>query len=147
MSEKPKRKPKEFGKASVDFVAPLSLADCVLRIRDMKSLPTGFMKPGFDPSYEKAERGIYSFKIKCTHYDSRSHQEISNVTLEGYLQKIDVASTIVVAKTHVSIMAKIGMGVMAIFVWPISLLYLGTIWADNRALTTLIHRVMSDDLL
>ncbi len=153
--------------ALVEFVAPYPLPDCVLRIRDTKSLDTGFMSPGYDPSYEKVEPGVYRFKIRRTWYDQRYRRQTSMIALEGYLKGIDATSTVVIAKTRISLTSVLVTGLIALllamsaFVPPqksgniifligggiILLVYWLMIWWDRRSLVRLIHRAMSDDLI
>jgi hypothetical protein len=170
--EKAKHQPGEPEKkkeqtAPVEFVAPYPLKDCVLRIRDTKSLDTAFMSPGFEPSYENVEPGVYRFRIRRTWYDRSHRQQGSMVELEGYLKGIDETSTVVIAKTHVSMSSLLMTGLLvammaiAAFIPPqksgsiifliggavVLLAYWGLIWWDRRTLLHLIHRAMSDDLL
>src|ERR1041385_2173078 len=108
--EQPKKKEQT---APIEFVAPYALPDCLYRIRDTKALQDSFMSPGFDPSYEKVEAGVYRFKIKRTWYDTRSRRYSAMVELDGYLKGIDETSTVVIAKTRISRMATIVMLVLA----------------------------------
>ena len=169
--EKPKRKPKDERKAKeptaqIEFVAPYPLPDCLLRIRDTKSLDTGFMSPGIDPSFEKIEAGVYRFKIRRTWYDTRYRRHYSYVELDGYLKGLDETSTVVIAKTRISWMTLLLitlLGILFLFAafsagfraggW-IFLIGAGVmvgvfgvmIYFDRRTLIRLIYRVLSDDL-
>lgn len=160
--EQPKKKDRE---AQVEFVAPYSLHDCMLRIRDTKSLDTGFMSPGIDPSFDKTSPGVYHFKIRRTWYDTRYRRHSAMVELRGYLKAIDETSTVVIAETHVSmltlivVVVLIGLmvasgvfapkspdGLFFVVVAPVILgLYgLWILW-DRRTLIRVIHRALSDE--
>lgn len=162
VAEQPKKKDKT---AQVEFVAPYPVQDCLLRIRDTKSLDTGFMSPGIDPSFEKTAPGIYHFKIRRTWYDYRYRRHSAMVELRGYLKGIDETSTVVIAETHVSmvtlivVVALIGLmvasGVFApktadavfFMVIAVVMLVLYGLWIlwDRRTLVRVIHRALSDE--
>ncbi len=159
MSEKPKKR----GESPVDFVAPYPIDNCLRRIRDTKLLGIDFMT-----SYEKVESGDCHFKIRRTWYDKRGWLQASDVMLEGYLKEIDETSTMVIAKTHLSMTMPIIIIIITLVLFMvlyvnappdsplefisfigaalILLPYGGMIWSHKRSLISLIYHAMSDDL-
>jgi hypothetical protein len=168
--DKAKRMPDATGKkkertAPIEFVAPYSLPDCLYRIRDTKSLDTGFISPGIDPSFEKVESGVYRIKIRRTWYDNRYRRHYSMVELNGYLKGIDETSTAVIADVRTSLRAILVMvalvalviieGLMipkaqsaiVFLVFGAIILVIYGLWLvwDRRTLKYVLHHAMSDE--
>lgn len=168
--QKPKGKPPESGKkkeatAPIEFVVPYDLKDCVLRVRDTRAMHESSLVPGFEPSFEHVEPGVYRFLIKRTWYDYRSRRFSALVELHGYLKALDDGSTVVIATPRLRwpglLMMAFIIGLLAAafyfeqgrpsglaFLIPVGLIllvYIITAFFDRRALIRRLYRAMSDD--
>jgi hypothetical protein len=167
--EKPKGKPLEPGRkketaAPIEFVVPYDLKDCVLRIRDTKAMHESSFVPGFEPSFEQIEPGVFRFAIKRIWYDYRSRRYGAMVELRGYLKALADGSTVVIASVHLIWLPLLflafiaGLIIAAIYLdrtqparfavlVPVGLvfvIYFITVFFDRRALVRRLYRAMRD---
>jgi hypothetical protein len=168
--EKSKRKPDQKIQeteqhAQIEFAAPHSLAECLFRLRDTKYQQNSFMSPGIDPSFEKIDHITYEFRVRRTWYDTRHRMHTSQVEVRGFLRAIDNGTTIVVAKTRISPVTYLLVGLMSLLIVPFACtpglnpvtlvttlpilgligLFIGMIYTDRRTLIKLLYTTLDGD--
>lgn len=110
-SEKPRKKQSE---APIEFVSERSIDECLLRLRDLRELNTGFIAPGVDFLHGQLDDGMPYFMLRRTWYDYRWRRQTWQVEIRGFLRSNPDGSTFVGAKVRVARMWWLIMAIMSV---------------------------------